>query len=147
MFLCAQIDDLQDTKDDTWVTVTCGLPTIIKASIQCEDGLDQQLSQMDSVDVHVRCRRFYTESTRISSAIKRKALSIANDIEAQSSSPTLRGADSTCDIKRDCMFCAVNQDTLMSTLHGQMDERNRLVIAEFTNWKDELSRRAFRKKR
>ena len=30
----------------------------------------------------------------------------------------------------------------MSTLHGQMDERNRIVIAEFTNWKDELSRRA-----
>ena len=129
------------------MTVTRGLHNIVSCSERRVDGLHEELCKLESVDVHVNCRKKYTENKRISAALKRKA---APDLEANpAESPIARlrsTAPSTFNIKVDCMFCAVSQPSLLSTLCGRLDKNNVLISVRRIDWKAELEKKALERK-
>ena len=124
-----------NTEVNTWVTVTRGLPSLRSCSERQEDGLHKQISKLESIYVHVSCRKLYTEPKRIAAAQKRKG----TDAEASSDeSPTTSLCSthpSTFNIKLDCMFCAESQASLISTLCGILDETNKLISVRLIDWK------------
>ena len=69
---------------DPLVTVTRGLENIINCSKQRGDEVHEKLPEVNSLRVHVTCRKVYTDGKRIAVAKKRKILDDSNEDEPRS---------------------------------------------------------------
>ena len=128
---------------DSWVTVTRGLENIIHCSKQRGDGLHEKLFEVNSLKLHVGCQKVYTDGKRIAMAKKRK---IADDSDADKPRSVIRRSteDAIFNIKGDCLFCAISQQCLVSSLRGRLDKTSELIPVRRIDWKAELEIKALK---
>ena len=112
--------------NDSWITVTRGLVNIIECSKQREDGLHEKLLNVDALKVHEECRRIYIDLKKIALCRKRKSSD-----KADSDSPPSIVRRSTekviFNIEEDCLFCALSQKSLSSSLSGRLNKNDKLI--------------------
>ena len=128
--------------NNTWVTVTHGLPNPISCSERRENGLHKQISKLESLDVHVSCRKLYTEPKRIAAAQKCKATNLKGSSDESPTSRLRSTHPSTFNIKMDCMFSDESQASLISTLCGFGDKNNEHISVRLIDWKADSEKKA-----
>ena len=84
---------------DAGVTVTKGINTLIKCSIERKDEIHRLLVNVDVIKVHTVCRQNYTRPSNIKAALK------AQNSESSTSQRLLRELDTKFDFKHDCLLC------------------------------------------
>ena len=79
----------------------------------------------------------YTDGKRIAIAKKRK---IPDDSDVDKPRSVIRRSteEAIFNIKEDCLFCAISQKSLVSSLRGRLDKTNELIPVRRIDWKAEL---------
>lgn len=83
--------------EDSAVTVTKGLQTIIRTSIERKDSIHLALRNVNIIKVHNECRKQYTRPSNIKSAIQSLQ-------QATTSQHCLRELENKFNFKRDCVM-------------------------------------------
>ena len=104
--LCILCNDPLGPTEVSHVT-SKGQQSLVSASAERADGLEQRLSSATSLVVHTECRKNYTRKSSIES-LKRKSASV--DCTDMSPKLQLRSSLRKFDFKLDCLFCAEEID-------------------------------------
>ena len=106
--------------------------------------MHEKLFEVDSLKVHVGCRKVYTDGKRIAMAKKRK---IPDDPDADKPRSVIRRSteEAIFNIKEDCLFCAISQESLVSSLRRRLDKTNELIPVHQIDWKAELEIKALKR--
>ena len=106
--------------------------------------MHEKLFEVDSLNVHVGCRKVYTDRTRIAIAKKRK---IPDESDADKLRYAIRRSteEAIFNIKEDCLFSAISQQSLVSSLRGHLDKTNELISVRRIDWKAELEIKALKR--
>ena len=106
--------------------------------------MHEKLFEVDSIKVHGGCRKVYTDGKRIAIAKKRK---IPDDSDADKPRSAIRRSteEAIFNIKEDCLFCAISQQSLVSSLRRRLDKTNKFIPVRRIDWKAELEIKALKR--
>ena len=90
------------------------------------------------------CRKVYTDGKRTEITKKRK---IPDDSDADKPRSVIRRStkETIFNITEDCLFCAISQQSLVSSLRGRLDKTNELIPVCRIDWKAELETEALKR--
>ena len=106
--------------------------------------MHEKLFEVDSHKVHVGCRKVYTDGKRIAIVKKRK---IPNDSDENKPRSVIRRStdEAIFNVKEDYLFCAISQQSLVSSLRGRLNKTNELIPVRRIDWKAELEIKALKR--